>query len=62
MISAWAKALVAVLGLLYASIAVPARAGAREPRFELQALGVLGGDVDTNLSSYLLGLPGQPRA
>ena len=32
----------------------------REPRFELTALGVLGGDIDTNLSSYLLAAPGQP--
>ena len=32
---------------------------ARGPRFALHALGVLGGDVDTNLSCYLLGEPGQ---
>jgi cAMP phosphodiesterase len=31
---------------------------ARQPAFELRALGVLGGDVDTNLSSYLLAVPG----
>jgi cAMP phosphodiesterase len=34
----------------------------RPPAFELRALGVLGGDLDTNLSCYLLGRPGeQPR-
>src|SRR5262249_39390510 len=30
------------------------------PAFELRALGVLGGDWDENLSSYLLARPGQP--
>ncbi|MBS2028602.1 MAG: 3',5'-cyclic-nucleotide phosphodiesterase [Deltaproteobacteria bacterium] len=30
----------------------------RAPAFELHALGVLGGDTDTNLSCYLLGKPG----
>lgn len=35
---------------------------ARPPAFELTALGVLGGDTDTNLSSYLLGPVGQPPA
>jgi 3',5'-cyclic-nucleotide phosphodiesterase len=37
------------------------RVGAAEPRtpaFELHALGVLGGDTDTNLSCFLLGRPG----
>jgi cAMP phosphodiesterase len=34
----------------------------RAPAFELRALGVLGGDIDTNLSCYLLGHPGQRAA
>lgn len=39
-------------------IALPARAA--QPSFELVPLGVLGGDDDSNLSSYALGVPGQP--
>ena len=34
-------------------------AAPRAPAFELHALGVLGGDTDTNLSCFLLGKPGE---
>lgn len=43
--------------LLLASLLLAAPAP-RAPAFELHALGVLGGDTDTNLSCYLLGAPG----
>ena len=33
-----------------------------QPAFELTPLGVLGGDDDTNLSSYALGVPGKPAS
>jgi cAMP phosphodiesterase len=41
-------------------LALPARAA--QPAFELTPLGVLGGDDDTNLSSYALGIPGKPAS
>jgi 3',5'-cyclic-nucleotide phosphodiesterase len=47
-----------ILALATLLAASPARA----PAFELRALGVLGGDVDTNLSSYLLGPVDSPPA
>jgi cAMP phosphodiesterase len=49
-----------LLRLLLLCIAGVATAAPPAPVFELQALGVLGGDWDENLSSYLLGAPGQP--
>ena len=42
--------------------AAPAAPAARAPVFELRALGVLGGDDDTNLSCYLLGRAGEATA
>jgi 3',5'-cyclic-nucleotide phosphodiesterase len=52
----------ALAALLAAQPASPRQShgDASQPAFELRALGVLGGDLDTNLSSYLLGLPGAP--
>lgn len=52
-------ALLLVLALLTAPVLAAAQV-TRAPRFALHALGVLGGDIDTNLSCYLLGVPGQP--
>jgi cAMP phosphodiesterase len=45
---------------MLALLLTTAPASPRAPAFELVALGVLGGDTDTNLSSVLLGLPGRP--
>lgn len=39
----------------------PGAVAERAPAFALRSLGVLGGDVDTNLSCYLLGVPGESR-
>lgn len=50
----------ATLLTAFLSLAALAAAAPRHPAFELVALGVLGGDVDTNLSCYLLGVPGAP--
>lgn len=46
----------ALLGCLAGSFA--GAEAARPPAFELHALGVLGGDTDTNLSCFVLGRPG----
>ena len=46
--------------LMLVLLCTAAPAVPRPPAFELVALGVLGGDTDTNLSSVLLGLPGKP--
>jgi cAMP phosphodiesterase len=50
----------AVVGFILALAFTTRAAGNPAPAFELRALGVLGGDWDENLSSYLLSRPGQP--
>lgn len=51
---------IAILLLLLAAPVLAAAQVTRRQSFALHAIGVLGGDVDTNLSCYLLGVPDQP--